>query len=70
MAFEEEIEKYDDLRCKYQAETFGMKKLIAFLMFLLATMQGATAQEVLGQQIPLSLDDDSLLSNKKGQFDL
>lgn len=37
MAFEEEIEKYDDLRCKYQAEAFGMKKLIAFLMFLLAT---------------------------------
>lgn len=35
-----------------------MKKLIAFLMFLLATMQGATAQEVSGQQIPLSLDDD------------
>ena len=35
-----------------------MKKLIAFLMFLLATIQGATAQEVLGQQIPLSLDDD------------
>ena len=58
MAFEEEIEKYDDLRCKYQAEAFGMKKLIAFLMFLLATMQGATAQEVSGQQIPLSLDDD------------
>lgn len=58
MAFEEEIEKYDDLRCKYQAEAFGMKKLIAFLMFLLAMMQGATAQEVSGQQIPLSLDDD------------
>ena len=58
MAFEEEIEKYDDLRCKYQAEAFGMKKLIAFLMFLLATIQGATAQEVSGQQIPLSLDDD------------
>ena len=58
MAFEEEIEKYDDLRCKYQAEAFGMKKLIAFLMFLLAAMQGATAQEVSGQQIPLSLDDD------------
>lgn len=35
-----------------------MKKLIAFLIFLLAAMQGATAQEVLGQQIPLSLDDD------------
>ena len=58
MAFEEEIEKYDDLRCKFQAEAFGMKKLIAFLMFLLATIQGATAQEVSGQQIPLSLDDD------------
>ena len=28
-----------------------MKKLIAFLIFLLAAMQGATAQEVLGQQI-------------------
>ena len=35
-----------------------MKKLIAFLIFLLSAMQGATAQEVLGQQIPLSLDDD------------
>lgn len=35
-----------------------MKKLIAFLMLLLAAMQGATAQEVLGQQIPLSLADD------------
>ena len=58
MAFEEEIEKYDDLRCKYQAEAFGMKKLIAFLMFLLATMQGATAQEVLGQQMPSPLSDD------------
>lgn len=58
MAFEEEIEKYDDSRCKYQAEAFGMKKLIAFLIFLLAAMQGATAQEVSGQQIPLSLDDD------------
>ena len=32
-----------------------MKKLTAFLMLLLATMQWATAQEVLGQQIPLSL---------------
>ena len=32
-----------------------MKKLIAFLIFLLAAMQGATAQEVLGQQIPLPL---------------
>lgn len=58
MAFEEEIEKYDDLRCKYQSEAFGMKKLIAFLMLLLAAMQGATAQEVLGLQIPLSLADD------------
>lgn len=35
-----------------------MKKLIAFLIFLLAAMLGATAQEVLGQQIPLPLDDD------------
>lgn len=35
-----------------------MKKLIAFLIFLLAAMQGATAQEVLGQQIPLPLADD------------
>lgn len=35
-----------------------MKKLIAFLIFLLASMQGATAQEVLGQQIPLPLADD------------
>ena len=58
MAFEEEIEKYDNLRCKYQVKAFGMKKLIAFLMLLLAAMQGATAQEVLGQQIPLSLADD------------
>ena len=58
MAFEEEIEKYDDLRCKYQAEAFGMKKLIAFLMFLLATMQGATAQEVSGLQMSSPLSDD------------
>lgn len=35
-----------------------MKKPIAFLIFLLAAMQGATAQEVLGQQIPLPLADD------------
>lgn len=35
-----------------------MKKLIAFLIFLLAAMQGATSQEVLGQQIPLPLADD------------
>lgn len=35
-----------------------MKKLIAFLIFLLAAMQGATAQEVLGQQIPLPLADE------------
>ena len=35
-----------------------MKKLTAFLMLLLAAMQWATAQEVLGQQIPLSLADD------------
>ena len=35
-----------------------MKKLIAFLIFLLAAIQGATAQEVLGQQIPLPLADD------------
>ena len=35
-----------------------MKKLTAFLMLLLATMQWATAQEVLGQQIPLSLADE------------
>lgn len=58
MAFEEEIEKYDDLRCKYQAEAFGMKKLIAFLMFLLATIQGATAQEVSGLQMSSPLSDD------------
>lgn len=58
MAFEEEIEKYDDLRCKYQAEAFGMKKLIVFLMFLLATMQGATAQEVSGLQMSSPLSDD------------
>lgn len=58
MAFEEEIEKYDDLRCKYQAEAFGMKELIAFLMFLLATMQGATAQEVSGLQMSSPLSDD------------
>lgn len=30
-----------------------MRKLIAFLMFLLAVGQGATAQEVSGQQMPL-----------------
>lgn len=30
-----------------------MKKLITFLMFLLAVGQGATAQEVSGQQMPL-----------------
>lgn len=30
-----------------------MKKLITFLMFLLAVGQGATAQEVSGQQLPL-----------------
>lgn len=30
-----------------------MKKLIAFLMFLLAVEQGTTAQEVSGQQLPL-----------------
>lgn len=35
-----------------------MKKLIAFLIFLLAAMLGATAQEVLGQQIPLPLADE------------
>ena len=35
-----------------------MKKLIAFLMLLLAAIYGATAQEVSGQQIPLSLADD------------
>lgn len=35
-----------------------MKKLIAFLIFLLASMQGATAQEVLGLQIPLPLADE------------
>ena len=35
-----------------------MKKLTTFLMLLLAAMQWATAQEVLGQQIPLSLADD------------
>lgn len=35
-----------------------MKKLTAFLMLLLATIQWATAQEVLGQQIPLSLADE------------
>ena len=58
MAFEEGIEIYDNLRCKYQVKAFGMKKLIAFLMLLLAAMQWATAQEVLGQQIPLSLADD------------
>ena len=58
MAFEEEIEKYDDLRCKYQAEAFGMKKLIAFLIFLLAAMQGATAQEVSGLQMSSPLSDD------------
>lgn len=58
MAFEEEIEKYDDLRCKYQAEAFGMKKLIVFLMFLLATIQGATAQEVSGLQMSSPLSDD------------
>ena len=58
MAFEEEIEIYDNLRCKYQSEAFGMKKLIAFLIFLLAAMQGATAQDVSGQQMPLSLADD------------
>jgi hypothetical protein len=37
---------------------YVMKKLIAFLIFLLAAMQGATAQEVLGQQIPLPLADE------------
>ena len=58
MAFEEEIEKYNDLRCKYQAKAFGMKKLIAFLMFLLAAMQGATAQEVSGLQMSSPLSDD------------
>lgn len=35
-----------------------MKKLTTFLMLLLAAMQWATAQEVLGQQIPLSLADE------------
>ena len=30
-----------------------MKKLITFLIFLLAVGQGATAQEVSGQQLPL-----------------
>ena len=35
-----------------------MKKLIAFLMFLLATMQGATAQEVSGLQMSSPLSDD------------
>ena len=35
-----------------------MKKLTAFIMLLLAAMQGATAQEVLGQQIPLPLAED------------
>ena len=35
-----------------------MKKLTAFIMLLLTTMHGATAQEVSGQQIPLPLADD------------
>lgn len=35
-----------------------MNKLIAFLMFLLATIQGATAQEVSGLQMSSPLSDD------------